>query len=83
MENADVIKAAHALMEEHEAQLRFRPFAQEFHIAEIDAAYAVQREYVRLQRQSRGSAPIGYKVGLTSPRMQAMCGIDKIGRAHV
>ena len=76
MENADVIKAAHALMEEHEAQLRFHPFAQEFHIAEIDAAYAVQREYVRLQRQSRGAAPIGYKVGLTSPRMQAMCGID-------
>jgi 2-keto-4-pentenoate hydratase len=31
---------------------------------------------VRLQVQARGAAPVGYKIGLTSKRMQDMCGID-------
>jgi 2-keto-4-pentenoate hydratase len=36
----------------------------------------VQRAYVRLLRQARGTQSAGYKVGLTSKRMQAMCGLD-------
>jgi 2-keto-4-pentenoate hydratase len=36
----------------------------------------VQREYVRLLTHSRGTKAAGYKIGLTTPRMQAMCGID-------
>ncbi|MGD0564300.1 MAG: fumarylacetoacetate hydrolase family protein [Roseiarcus sp.] len=76
MKNGDVINAAKTLMDEHACGEKFRPFASAFQIGDIDAAYAVQREYVRLQMQSRGAGPVGHKVGLTSPRMQEMCGID-------
>jgi 2-keto-4-pentenoate hydratase len=66
------LKAAEKLIGEHQSGARFRPFA----IADVDHAYAVQREYVRLQMQNRGTGVAGYKIGLTSKRMQAMCKID-------
>src|SRR5271170_7609692 len=72
----DVTRAAAALLNEHRSGLRFRPFAAAFGIAGVDDAYAVQREYVRLQMQSRGVGTAGHKIGLTTKRMQEMCGID-------
>ncbi len=72
-ENA--IKAAEALMDEHGRRVTFRTFAAAVGVANVHDAYAVQREYVRLQRETRGVGAVGYKVGLTSKRMQEMCGI--------
>ncbi|HEY1721542.1 MAG TPA: fumarylacetoacetate hydrolase family protein [Magnetospirillaceae bacterium] len=74
-ENA--IKAAEMLMNEHVSGARFHPFAAGAGAADLAGAYAIQREYVRLQMQARGIGAAGYKVGLTSPRMQAMCKIDR------
>lgn len=74
--NTEIARAAKMLMDEHGRRVEFRPFAAEFQIADINAAYAVQREYVRLQMQGRVAGVAGYKVGLTSLRMQQMCGID-------
>ena len=71
-----VIRAAEALMNEHGRGVKFHALASAFGIASVDSAYAVQREYVRLQMQTRDAGVAGYKVGLTSKRMQAMCGID-------
>jgi 2-keto-4-pentenoate hydratase len=76
MASEGAIKAAEALMSEHRDGVKFWPFASAFEIGDLDAAYAVQREHVRLQMQKLGGA-VGYKIGLTSPRMQAMCGIDR------
>ena len=45
-------------------------------IVNVADAYAVQREFVRLQMRARGAAAVGYKIGLTTRRMQEMCGID-------
>jgi 2-keto-4-pentenoate hydratase len=70
--NANVINAAKELMDEHAGGVKFHPLASAFQIGSIDAAYAVQHEYVRLQMASRGAGPVGYKVGLTSARMQEM-----------
>jgi 2-keto-4-pentenoate hydratase len=70
------IKIAEALVDEHRSGVKFRCFAARCGIAGPEQAYAVQREYVRLQTAERGVGPVGYKVGLTSKRMQAMCGID-------
>ena len=42
-------------------------------IRDIPAAYAAQAALVR----RIAARPMGYKVGLTSPRMQAMCGVDQ------
>lgn len=67
---------AEMLMREHAGGVTFKPFAAAFGIATADHAYAVQREYVRLQMQARGAGAAGYKIGLTSKRMQQMCGID-------
>jgi 2-keto-4-pentenoate hydratase len=72
----NAIEVAEALMGEHRGGVTFRCFAASRGIISPAQAYAVQREYVRLQMASRGVAAAGYKVGLTSKRMQAMCGID-------
>jgi 2-keto-4-pentenoate hydratase len=71
------IACAQALMTEHANRVQYRPFAAAKGITTVDDAYAVQREYVRLQIQARNTAMAGYKIGLTTPRMQAMCGIDR------
>jgi len=73
---ADAGKVAEMLMREHADGTAFQPFAAACGIASAAEAYAVQREYVRLLMQSRGTKAAGYKVGLTTPRMQAMCAID-------
>jgi 2-keto-4-pentenoate hydratase len=71
-----VTKAAQSLMDAHARKAAFRPFAKTFGITTLNDAYVVQRDYVRLQMSDRRARPTGYKIGLTSPRMQAMCGID-------
>jgi 2-keto-4-pentenoate hydratase len=71
------IKAAEMLMDEHGRGARFHPFAVDAGATDLAGAYAVQREYVRLQMKARSVGVAGYKVGLTSPRMQAMCRIDR------
>lgn len=43
----------------------------------MKAAYAAQAALVQQMSGVAGSRPAGYKVGLTSPRMQAMCGVDQ------
>ena len=73
---ADAGKAAEALMREHSEGVNYKPFAAAHGVTTAEDAYAVQREYVRLLTHSRGTKAAGYKIGLTTPRMQAMCGID-------
>ncbi len=70
------IKAADVLMDEHSRGVKFRPLASAFGITSVAGAYAVQREFVRQQMEARGVGTAGYKIGLTSKRMQEMCGID-------
>jgi 2-keto-4-pentenoate hydratase len=74
--NSVAVQAAEMLIDEHARRVQFRPFASEFEITDTKAAYGVQREYVRLQMNDRRTGAKGYKVGLTSVRMQAMCRID-------
>lgn len=62
------------LIEDHDRNERFRPFAAANGIATLDDSYAVQERYVALLKPRCG-ALVGYKIGLTSQRMQAMCGI--------
>lgn len=63
------------LLRQHAAREASRPFS-ELPRADMAGAYAVQRAFVQLLRAQSGAAPVGYKIGLTSKRMQAMCGID-------
>lgn len=65
---------AASLIEGHDRKEKFRPFAATNGIASLDDAYAVQERYVSLLKPRCG-ALVGYKIGLTSQRMQTMCGI--------
>jgi len=64
---------AQALRQRHAAGARFEPVSWQGRGLTLDEAYAVQDAFVAgLAGFQRGA---GYKIGLTSPAMQAMCGI--------
>lgn len=49
----------------------------ELYPASIDEAYAIQRVFQEIE-ESRGRGAIaGYKIGLTTPVMQQLCGVDE------
>lgn len=73
MRNANEL--AQQLLREHEQNEQFRPFAAANGASSLDDAYAIQDGFVPLLQAKHGK-PVGYKIGLTSQRMQAMCGID-------
>ena len=68
---------ARDLLAEHDARTRFKSFSAARGIRNLADAYAVQDALVALlaARTGTGTVPAGYKIGLTSARMQAMCGI--------
>jgi 2-oxo-3-hexenedioate decarboxylase/2-keto-4-pentenoate hydratase len=43
---------------------------------DLDSAYRVRAEYERLETARRGTLA-GYKIGLTTPVMQRLCGVDE------
>jgi 2-keto-4-pentenoate hydratase len=64
------------LMEAHEIGEQFVPFAKERGINDVDAAYRVQDAYARRLLATRNCQVGGFKIGLTTKKMQEMCGID-------
>ncbi len=64
------------LLDEHRGGTRFHNLGPQCGVSDLAGAYAVQREYVGLMRPAQG-AVAGYKIGLTSQRMQQMCKIDQ------
>lgn len=73
MMDADAL--AQGLLRWHEQRDQFHPFAAANGATSLDDAYAIQDRFVALLKGKRGE-PVGYKIGLTSQRMQVMCGID-------
>jgi 2-keto-4-pentenoate hydratase len=45
--------------------------------ADLDEAYRVRREFERIETQRGRGAVAGYKIGLTTPIMQSLCGVDE------
>lgn len=73
---SSIDKAADLIASAHAKKQRFESFGPAHGIDDIATAYAVQDALLkRLTRD--GARPVGYKVGLTSARMQKMCGIDQ------
>ena len=75
MEDIPAGCAAELLLNEHNANLRFRTLGPPNAPAAIPDAYDIQDKFVVLLQSQHGRA-VGYKVGLTSATMQAFCGID-------
>ncbi len=65
------------LFDAHRRDLRFEPFAATYGIRTLPEAYDVQAAFVSMIVQSKGVTAVGYKIGLTSKRMQEFCKIDQ------
>ncbi|MBK6660103.1 MAG: fumarylacetoacetate hydrolase family protein [Proteobacteria bacterium] len=76
MNDDDIRQRAAELMAAHAARQPFTPFTADAALPSLADAYAVQRTYVASLAAQLDTHIAGYKIGLTSPRMQAMCGID-------
>jgi 2-keto-4-pentenoate hydratase len=68
-------EAAAALVRDHAAKSKIVPFARNYGATDLKDAYAIQAAYVKRLEAMLGRR-VGYKIGLTSKRMQAMCGVD-------
>ena len=67
---------ASSLCSQHETQAVFENFSGENKILDIEEAYAVQKQFVDIRLSQSGDEIAGYKIGLTSARMQRLLGID-------
>jgi 2-keto-4-pentenoate hydratase len=49
----------------------------ELHPSGLDDAYAIQRIFREIEETRGRGAMVGYKIGLTTPVMQQLCGVDE------
>src|SRR5215472_7215444 len=49
----------------------------ELHPSGLDDAYAIQRIFREIEETRGRGAIVGYKIGLTTPVMQQLCGVDE------
>ena len=68
--------AASWLFEQHKAKQKFVAIPQSIFSGTLSEAYDVQDQLVKLLEPQSGTI-VGYKIGLTTPRMQQLCGIDQ------
>lgn len=64
---------AHTLAERHARREVFTSIFDEYEAPDVALAYEVQERYVAALRGKTA----GYKIGLTTQRMQQMCGVDE------
>lgn len=76
MTDASLTARARALFEQHQRRAPFMPFRGSAALTEIADAYTVQEALVDLLAAARQDRVAGWKIGLTSARMQALLGID-------
>ena len=69
-------QGARFLFEEHQARKPFGPIPQPFAPRTVDEAYAIQEEFQTLLAGTHGLIA-GYKIGLTTPVMQQMVGLNE------
>jgi 2-keto-4-pentenoate hydratase len=71
----DLQEAASALVRDHAQKRNITSFARGWGAVDLQGAYAIQAAYVERLLATHGPR-VGYKIGLTSARMQKMCSID-------
>ena len=71
----DLQKAASTLVSDHMLKRNLTPFARNWGAVDLAGAYAIQAAFVERMHVDQGRR-VGYKIGLTSKRMQQMCSID-------
>lgn len=71
----DLQHAADTLIRDHARKANLVPFARDWGASDLAGAYTIQEAFVQRLQAAHGK-PVGYKIGLTSRRMQEMCSID-------
>lgn len=71
----DPARTAATLIDDHAHLRNLVPFARDHGATDLDGAYAIQAALVERLAPLKGPR-VGYKIGLTSLRMQQMCSID-------
>jgi 2-keto-4-pentenoate hydratase len=74
--DTDASERAAQLMREYDERVPFANHALKWNIPDLSGAYDLQSAFVSKLAERHGT-PVGYKVALTSKRMQQMCGIDQ------
>ena len=72
-DDSAILQAAHALFAQYQVGETFTPLPGPWNIATIPAAYAVQREYLKLLTEAQGPV-VGYKLAYTTATMQQRAG---------
>src|SRR5260370_41046368 len=49
----------------------------ELYPASLEEAYAIRRAFQEIEEETGRGVTAGYKIGLTTPVMQKLCGIDE------
>lgn len=75
LSSADHRAAAAALDRAEASRVQIPLLSGSYPLIDMDDAYAIQAEWVRLKRQA-GDSIVGWKIGLTSKAMQAALAID-------
>jgi 2-keto-4-pentenoate hydratase len=71
----DPDRAADTLLSDHASKRNLVPFARALGATDLAGAYAIQAAFIAKLQAVEGRR-VGYKIGLTSRRMQQMCSID-------
>ena len=74
--NDDYIKKIKLFFESHENQIDNKKLFKDFAIQSIHDAYEFQNKFNEFQVIKYGY-PVGYKIGLTSKKMQKLCGVNQ------
>ena len=74
--NSKIKRLASSLCSQHDTQAIFQNFSGENKILDIEEAYALQKHFVDIRLSQSKDEIAGYKIGLTSARMQRLLGID-------
>ena len=74
--NDDYSKKIKLFFESHENHINNKKLFKDFNIQNIHDAYEFQNKFNEFQLTKYGY-PIGYKIGLTSKKMQKLCGVNQ------
>ena len=74
--NDDYIKKIKFFFESHENHINNKKLFKDFDIQNIHDAYEFQNKFNEFQLTKYGD-PVGYKIGLTSKKMQNLCGVNQ------
>lgn len=75
MKSESAQQAARRLFREHRERVLFRPLPPDRH-GDLDYAYAVQSMLLEAMLDESKDRICGWKIGLTTQRMQQFCGVD-------